>query len=485
MQRQFIIVILLLFSINISAQDTIATQILDRVNTARMDAGIATLYFNTALQSAAQQHSNDMASVEQLSHIGTDGSQFWERIQSNNYILSTGAENILSRGDTNPESTFRQWYNSEPHRANMLNSDYFEVGIAYAIAESGRVYFTLVFGARVDFVAPTAIPTNTPIPTNTSIPATAIATATHPPAPTTAPTIQVTNTVVAIQASSTPGQVILTNTAMPTARETIQPDIQLIYDRESFLLINVSGSVLNLANLFFEGDNGTMSAFRWNTEFLSQPLSGFTNGDCLQVWTLDVSYLDAPESCRYRHAWIAVAEDAVFWRDSGLFTVRNGDNLVGVCRVADGICEVNLSTSVEDNTMIDPIIFGGLPDLRLEYPDSSFTLINVSGHTLDLTELVFRSESGELSIHEWNNGFLTQAISDFSDGGCLQAWTFDYPEQSAPGRCRIRHAWILVGDSDDFWRQADNFTIERDGVILGRCSNNETQCTVYLSTSSP
>lgn len=492
MHRQLIIIALLFIAVTSAAQDSISTEILNRINTVRLDADIAPLRFNTALQSAAQQHSNDMASLEQLSHIGTNGSQFWERVQTNAYILSAGAENILSRGDTNSDNAFMQWYNSAPHRANMLNGDYVEIGIAYTRAESGRVYFTLILGVPANFIASTAIPTNTnipptaipranntPIPTNTIIPATA----TNPPAPTIIPTMPATNTIIPTRASSTPGQIIPTSTPLiATATEIIQPDIQLIYDNSSFVLINVSGGVLNLANLFFESANGTLASYRWNTEFLSQPLSGFTNGDCLQVWTLETSYLNVPRNCRFRHAWIAVADNAVFWRNVNIFTVRNGQNLVGICRVDAGVCDINLSTNIADITMNNTV---DLPDLRLEYPDSSFSLINISGRSLDLRGLIFRSESGTLFIEEWDNGFLSQTLDNFGDGGCLQAWTFDYLEQIAPERCHIRHAWILVGDSSDFWRQMDSFTVERNGIVVGRCSSDETQCTVSFSENSP
>ena len=194
MYRKPVIVILLLFAINaLRAGYNCHRVILNHGKPcpARCrNRALSPLYFNLALQATAQQHSDDMASVDRLSHTGTDGSQFWERMQSNGYLLSAGAENVLSRGDSNPESAFQQWFNSEPHRLNMLNTDYQKVGIAYARAESGRFYFTMVFGARTDFVVATTIPTNTPIPTDTAIPPTLIPTETIPATPTTTPTMQ-------------------------------------------------------------------------------------------------------------------------------------------------------------------------------------------------------------------------------------------------------------------------------------------------------
>ena len=171
--------------------------------------------------------------------------------------------------------------------------------------------------------------------------------------------------------------------------------------------------------------------------------------------------------------------------NANFFTVRNGENIVGICQVDAEMCEVNLSTPIEDITVIDPVTFGQLPDLRLEYLDNSFTLINVSGRTLDLSGLIFRNESETLSIEAWNNGFLSQPLTAFDDGGCLQVWTFDYPEQPAPERCQIRHAWILIGDDRDFWRQTDNFTIEHNNRVIGRCFTDETNCSISLTANLP
>lgn len=485
MRYYCLLLFILMMSVNAYAQDTISTEILNHVNETRQTFGIIPLVFSPQLQIAAQNHSDDMARFDQLNHVGSDGSQFWERMQSTGYPLTVAAENILSRSDTNPESVFNQWFNSESHRLNMLNDAYVEVGIAYARADSGRFYFTMVLGARADFVAPilTATPTNTPAPA--TIPPTFTPIPTIPITITSAPTIPVINSPIPIQTTSTisPTQApnLVTNTPRPTATEFIPPEIRLIYDENTLVLVNISGRVLNLANLVFESNSGTMTASRWNTEFLSQPLSGFTNNDCLQVWTVDTDYLVPPDDCHFRHGWIAVAEDTQFWRNADIFTVRSGDDLVGICRVDFGICEMNISTPVADVAILDPATFGQLPDLRFEYSDNSFALINVSGRPLDLTGLFFRSDSGTLAMEAWNTEFLSQALNNFSNGDCLQVWTPDYPNQPSPTRCRVRHGWILVNDSGDFWRQTDNFTIEQNGVLIGRCFTNEDDCTVSLS----
>ncbi len=469
MMRHFwLIFLILVMSSNIYAQDEITTNILNYVNETRQTVGINHLVFNSQLQTAAQNHSDDMAQGDELTHIGSNGSQFWERMQSAGYAITTGAENVLSRSDTNPESVFNQWFNSDAHRLNMLNSDYVEIGIAYARANSGRYYFTMILGARSDFVAPTSTAIPTIPPTITAMPTTSSITV--------EPTTPAVSSPTPTQASA-----LATNTPRPSATEFIPPEIRLTYDENSFVLLNISGRVLNLSNLTFESNSGSMMASQWNIESLSQPLSGFTNGDCLEVWSLDIDYLDPPNDCRNRHGWIALPNNTLFWRGSEIFTVRNGDDLVGICHVDFGTCELSISTPIEDVAILDPVTFGQLPDLRFEFSDSSFSLITLAQRTLDLSGLVFRSESGTLAIEAWNTEFLSQELNNFNNGDCLQTWTLDQPEQSPPDRCRIRHGWILVDDSEDFWRQTNSFTVEQNGVVIGRCSTNGSQCTLSLS----
>src|SRR5688572_22458732 len=154
MSRWILIVIVGCLMLPVFAQDTITNQVLITVNQERQRSSIAPLVMNPQLVEAAQNHSDDMAENEILTHIGSDGSQFWERIQLAGYNLSTGAENVLVRHDTNPAGIFQQWFDSVPHRANMLNADYVEIGIAYARSASGDYYVTMVLATRSGVIAP-------------------------------------------------------------------------------------------------------------------------------------------------------------------------------------------------------------------------------------------------------------------------------------------------------------------------------------------
>ncbi len=478
-----------LFLLVTQSQDDVSNALLDAINGARQQEGLPELVANPLLQQAAQRHSDDMAATETLSHMGSDGSQFWERIQDTGYILVSGAENVLSRGDTDAQAAFQQWYDSTPHRTNILNPRYTEAGIAYTQSSSGTYYFTLVLAVSTQPPA-----TQTPLPTAT---VTASPTQILPSAtPTLRPTDIVAATIIAPLPTNTAAPIMPTNTPIPASLSTstpsptpLPPDIRLTYDENSFTLLNVSGQPLNLANLVFESEAGSMTAMRWNTEFLTQSLSGFTDGDCLQAWTPEITELPPPLDCRIRHAWIMVSGDAIFWNDAETFVVRNGTERVGVCSVAAGVCEINLTVPVQyDLTPIptddaSEMVGQQLPDLHLLYDVQSFSLVNVSGEALDLRGIVFNSEAGSLPIEQWETEFLSQPLNDFSAGDCLQAWTFSYDLLPKPEECRFRHAWVAIPQSSAFWQDVQTFAVERNGIVIGRCVVAQERCEVSLSSN--
>ncbi|MCL4255671.1 MAG: CAP domain-containing protein, partial [Anaerolineae bacterium] len=157
------------------AQTPTAWELLGVLNEVRIANGLTPLAMNSQLMTAAQRHSNDMATQDALFHQGSDGTWFWDRVNATGYALVDGAENVLYRFDTSGVGAFIQWQGSADHNANMMSPLYVEVGIAYAFnATSGRYYFTMVLANRADFLPPTPtappLPTITPIPTITAIP---------------------------------------------------------------------------------------------------------------------------------------------------------------------------------------------------------------------------------------------------------------------------------------------------------------------------
>jgi uncharacterized protein YkwD len=113
------------------------------INNERANAGLAPLTPNNALEISAGYHSDDMAVNHFMSHIGSDGSTFWERAVRAGYTGHWGGEIIM--GGSSPESAVTWWMNDAPHRA-MILGDLNDFGAGYAHC-SGN-YFTVDFGHR-------------------------------------------------------------------------------------------------------------------------------------------------------------------------------------------------------------------------------------------------------------------------------------------------------------------------------------------------
>lgn len=497
----------------VQAQDVTDT-VSRYVNAERSHLGLAPLVANNLLIEAAQMHSNDMAAGDFLSHSGSDGSQFWDRMRAAGYNVTSGAENVLYRSDNDPVAAFQQWNNSDGHRANMLNTNYAEIGVAYAVSESGRYYFTMLLGIRPDMQpqsTPTATaetiestPTRTINPTETTFP-----TSTQTPIPTALPS----STPVTPVASPTPPNLstavptqtvapFATITAMPRQRimpaptatspaqvQSEQVDIELQWDQQSFSLLIVAGQSVDLSRLRFESAAGSLSAQRWQTADLRYALSAFPNGDCLQVWGLgSIQFPSKPSDCTYRQAWIAVGSTAIFWRDVELFEVFNGDARVAMCNAARGQCAVNLqaqpttSNVVQDAASLPTPVFNtdtsSNQNIQLVYDTDSFTILNRESRSVNLSNMIFSSNRGEVSIFEWDNGYLSADLFVFPPGDCLQAWHVNDEIQAKPTICDTRHAWIAVGERDEFW--LSDFTVKRSGETLAVCEASAGLCSFNL-----
>jgi len=124
-----------------------AQEMLDLVNELRADNGVDPVILNVNLNTAAFNHSDDMARNNYFSHTGLNGSDFSQRIAATGYAGSPRAENIAA-GNLSVTATFNQWVNSSGHLSNMLNTNVNEMGIARAFFNSSKYkhYWTQVFG---------------------------------------------------------------------------------------------------------------------------------------------------------------------------------------------------------------------------------------------------------------------------------------------------------------------------------------------------
>jgi len=136
-------------SCGVQENSTFESQVFILLNAERTNRGIAPLTRNAKLDSAAQRHSNDMACNNFFDHTGSDGSSPWDRMDQAGYNWIRAAENIAA-GYSTPASVVAGWMNSSGHKANILNVDLKDIGIAYAY-KSGTTYghyWTTDFGTQ-------------------------------------------------------------------------------------------------------------------------------------------------------------------------------------------------------------------------------------------------------------------------------------------------------------------------------------------------
>jgi uncharacterized protein YkwD len=131
-----------------SPQDTFDQQILGLVNQERAKVGADPLRINEQLDLAADQHTLDQASMNKMSHTGSNGSNMGDRIKNAGYVFSYAGENV-AYGFGDAAAVMSGWMNSAGHRQNILNPNYQEIGIGYAQGADGRPYWTQDFGAAL------------------------------------------------------------------------------------------------------------------------------------------------------------------------------------------------------------------------------------------------------------------------------------------------------------------------------------------------
>jgi uncharacterized protein YkwD len=102
------------------------------VNHERLKAGLAPLADHPQLRSAALTHVVDMVSRGFFAHNNLDGIPFFERILSTGYVGEIVGENLSYGTGTlaTARASVNGWMGSPGHRANILQGDYSESGVA-------------------------------------------------------------------------------------------------------------------------------------------------------------------------------------------------------------------------------------------------------------------------------------------------------------------------------------------------------------------
>ena len=126
------------------------SRIFDLVNAERRRRGLPALVFNAQLDQMANIQAENMAHFQKMAHVIPEASlpTMGDRARHVGYPFGRLAENV-ALGYPDAETVVNGWMTSKGHRANILNPDVVETGIAIARSPSGGVYYCQVFGRRL------------------------------------------------------------------------------------------------------------------------------------------------------------------------------------------------------------------------------------------------------------------------------------------------------------------------------------------------
>ena len=129
--------------------------LLEQINRARsearycgrvLQAAAEPLSYQCTLAGAAQQHSNDMAQYDTLSHLSSDGQDAYQRLQQQGYETTALGENVAMTA-TGDADVVQQWLGSPGHCRNIMAADFTSLGMGQAKSDAGDVYWTLNLAA--------------------------------------------------------------------------------------------------------------------------------------------------------------------------------------------------------------------------------------------------------------------------------------------------------------------------------------------------
>ncbi|MGB1287240.1 MAG: hypothetical protein ACPG7F_11945 [Aggregatilineales bacterium] len=134
----------------------------------------------------------------------------------------------------------------------------------------------------------------------------------------------------------------------------------------------------------------------------------------------------------------------------------------------------------DNNTTSSPPLpgAGGPPALRMVYDKTNFTITNVSGDIIDLNDVIFTGDEGELSIDRWLQ-YLSVPLDTIREGRCLQVYTFGTAIPPQPLECDSALAWFSTGNQAEWFWMGDFDVIQGD-ENLGNCPAAPGDCMIRL-----
>lgn len=112
------------------AQTLTVAGALAETNRHRTEAGLPALAANAKLAAAAQAKVNDMLEQQYFDHIGPDGRGPADWVEDAGYAYIAVGENLALGNFAGDAALVNAWMASPGHRANLLNRNFLEIGIA-------------------------------------------------------------------------------------------------------------------------------------------------------------------------------------------------------------------------------------------------------------------------------------------------------------------------------------------------------------------
>jgi uncharacterized protein YkwD len=121
-------------------------EIVVRTNAERQALGLPALARNAALMSAAQLQADQMAALNTMAHDlpGAAYPSPSSRLDAVGYRMSASGENV-AEGYPTPAAVVAGWMTSPGHRANIISTQFTEMGAGFATAKNGRKFYAQVF----------------------------------------------------------------------------------------------------------------------------------------------------------------------------------------------------------------------------------------------------------------------------------------------------------------------------------------------------
>ena len=123
------------------------SQMIHLINSIRSSRGLQLLNPNPVLNGIARSRSQDMLNRNYFSHYTPEGKNIFNILVENGIMYAMGAENLSQASPPSwgsPEAVINSWMNSGPHRANLLNPHYGQLGLGVVDSGNKRVV-TLIF----------------------------------------------------------------------------------------------------------------------------------------------------------------------------------------------------------------------------------------------------------------------------------------------------------------------------------------------------